>query len=66
MKTDGRHSQCPLKGTIGDPVFAAINTCNHNIPKILAHLRAWLVWIIAELLAPQIPPSRPYLTAPAT
>lgn len=43
MKTDGRLSRCPLKGTIGDAVFAVLNACGHNIRKILAHLRAWLV-----------------------
>ena len=51
MKTDGRLSRCPLKGTIGDAVFAALCACGHNIRKILAHLRAWLVLIIAAILA---------------
>lgn len=39
----------PLKGTIGDAVFAVLNACGHNIRKILVHLRAWLAWIIAVL-----------------
>ena len=51
MKTDGRLSRCPLKGIIGDAVFAVLNACGHNIRKILAHLRAWLVLIIAAILA---------------
>ncbi len=42
MKTDGRLARCPLKGTIGDALFAVLNACGHNIRKILAHLRAWL------------------------
>ena len=49
MKTDGRLSRCHLKGTIGDAIFAVLNACGHNIRKILAHLRAWLAWIIAAL-----------------
>ena len=65
MKTDGRLSRCPLKGTIGDAVFAVLNACGHNIRKILAHLRAWLAWIIAVLWIPEIPPNRGYLTAVA-
>ncbi|TGD44926.1 IS5 family transposase [Pseudotabrizicola sediminis] len=50
MKTDGRLSRCPLKGIIGDAVFAVLCACGHNIRKILAHLRAWLALIIAEIL----------------
>ena len=51
MKTDGRLSRCPLKGTIGDAIFAVLCGCGHNIRKILAHLRALLVLIIAVILA---------------
>ena len=42
MKTDGRLSRCPLKGTLGHTVFAALCAYGHNIRKILAHLRARL------------------------
>ena len=63
MKTDGRLSRCHLKGTIGDAIFAVLNACGHNIRKILAHLRAWLAWIIAVLSTPKILPNRPYPTA---
>lgn len=31
MKTDGRLSRCPLKGTIGDALFAVLCACGHNI-----------------------------------
>ena len=62
MKTDGRLSRCPLKGIIGDAVFAVLNACGHNIRKILAHLRAWLAWIIA-VLRTRNPANSPYLTA---
>ena len=55
MKTDGRLSRCPLKGTIGDALFAVLCACGHNIRKILAHLRAWLAWIIAALWAARGP-----------
>lgn len=63
MKTDGRLSRCPLKGTVGDADFSVLNACGHNIRKILAHLRAWLAWIIAVLGTAEIPQNRPYLTA---
>lgn len=47
MKTDGRLARCPLKGLIGDAVFAVLCGCGHNIRKILAHLRAFwsAIWI---------------------
>ena len=58
MKTDGRLSRCPLRGTIGDALFAVLCACGHNIRKILAHLRTWLAWIIAALWSAQTPPER--------
>ena len=51
--------------TIGDTIFAVLNACGHNIRKILAHLRAWLAWIIAVIWTTEIPPNRRYLTAGA-
>ena len=51
MKTDGRLARCPLKGTIGDAVFAVLCRCGHNIRKILAPLRALLSLIIAMIMA---------------
>lgn len=60
MKTDGRLTRCPLKGTIGDALFAVLCACGHNIPKILAHLRAWLAWIIATILGAHHTQSRQY------
>jgi len=42
MKTDGRLARSPLKGTIGDALFAVLCGCGHNIRKILAWLRAVL------------------------
>ncbi|QDA36566.1 IS5 family transposase (plasmid) [Paracoccus liaowanqingii] len=50
MKTDGRLSRCPLKGTFGDAVFAVLCGCGHNIRKILAHLRTLLAFILAAIL----------------
>lgn len=44
MKADGRLARCPLKGSIGDAVFAVLCACGHNIRKILAHLRA--LWVL--------------------
>ena len=49
MKTDGRLSRCPLKGTTGDAIFAILCGCGHNIRKILAHLRGLLALLIAAL-----------------
>jgi IS5 family transposase len=63
MKTDRRLPPCPLKGTVGDAVFAVLNACGHNISKILAHLRALLAWIIATLLTPAITINRHHLNA---
>jgi transposase, IS5 family len=56
MKTDGRLSRCPLKGTLGDTLFAVLCACGHNIRKILAHLRAWLAWMFAAIIAAQTDP----------
>jgi IS5 family transposase len=50
MKTDGRLSRSPLKGSFGDTLFAVLCGCGHNIRKILAHLRALCAWIIGMLL----------------
>ena len=50
MKTDGRLTRCPLKGTTGDALFAVLCACGHNIRKILAHLRALLALLIAAIL----------------
>jgi transposase, IS5 family len=58
MKTDGRLSRCPLKGTIGDALLAVLNACGHNIRKILAHLRAWFAWIVVAILNAVYHPSR--------
>ena len=52
MKTDGRLSRSPLKGTLGDALFAVLCGCSHNIRKILAHLRALLALIIGAILSP--------------
>jgi IS5 family transposase len=65
MKTDGRLSRCPLKGMIGDALFAVLCACGHNIRKILAHLRAWLAWILAVLSTAETKPKHRYLTANA-
>ena len=65
MKTDGRLARGPLKGTIGDALFAVLCASGHNIRKILAHLRAWLAWIFAAILAAETNPDekRQVLTA---
>jgi IS5 family transposase len=50
MKTDGRLSRSPLKGTLGDALHAVLCGADHNIRLILAHLRALSVEILAVLL----------------
>ena len=50
MKSDGRLSRCPLKGTFGDAIFAVLCGCGHNIRKILAHIRAIIIAILAAVL----------------
>ena len=60
MKTDGRLTRCPLKGTVGDAIFAVLCACGHNIRKILAHLRAWLASIVATILNAVYYPDRQY------
>ena len=60
MKTDGRLTRCPLTGTVGDAIFAVLCACGHNIRKILAHLRAWLAWIVATILNAVYQPHRQY------
>ena len=60
MKSDGRLARCPLKGRIGDAVFAVLCACGHNIRKILAHLRA--LWtLLLHLIAARIWPERTLL-----
>jgi IS5 family transposase len=65
MKTDGRLSRCPLKGTLGDALFAVLCGCGHNIRKILAHLRSWLALIIAVILAAIRAPEQTHQTIEA-
>ena len=61
MKSDGRLARCPLKGRIGDAVFAVLCACGHNIRKILAHLRTlWvlLFHLIGTMIRPETPHQR--------
>ena len=60
MKTDGRLSRCALKGTLSDALFAVLCACSHNIRKIFAYLRAWLVWNVATILNAGYPADRQY------
>ena len=50
MKSDGRLSRSPFKGTLGDALHAVLCGAGHNMRLILAHLRALLVEILAVLL----------------
>ena len=64
MKTDGRLTRCPLKGTDGDAIFAVLCGCGHNIRMILRHLRltiCQLIWLITRLrqgVSVEIAPAR--------
>ncbi|MEP4389908.1 MAG: IS5 family transposase [Sulfitobacter pontiacus] len=52
MKNDGRLTRCPLKGTMGDALFAVLCGCGHNIRMILRHLRdvlRQLFWLNSSL-----------------
>ncbi len=59
MKTDGRLTRCPLKGTTGDALFAVLCACGHNLRKILAHLRAFWALLIAAILGALRPDCTP-------
>jgi IS5 family transposase len=66
MKSDGRLARCALKGTIGDALFAVLCGCGHNIRKILAHLRALLAVLLANLIRAIVPVDhRPLTGSPA-
>jgi IS5 family transposase len=66
MKSDGRLARCALKGTIGDALFAVLCGCGHNIRKILAHLRALLAVLLANLIRAIVPADhRPLTGSPA-
>jgi IS5 family transposase len=65
MKSDGRLTRCTLKGTLGDALYAVLCGCGHNIRKILAHLRALLAAILANLSLVITQAGRRTATAPA-
>jgi transposase, IS5 family len=58
MKSDGRLDRCPLRGRLGDALFAVLCGCGHNIRKILAHLRALLAALLASLIQAHAQPHR--------
>ncbi|MFC7737941.1 IS5/IS1182 family transposase, partial [Roseomonas sp. GCM10028921] len=62
MKSDGRLARCALKGTIGDALYAVLCGCGHNIRKILAHLRALLLALLATLAQAMGQPDHHLLT----
>ncbi|WP_299841332.1 IS5 family transposase [uncultured Jannaschia sp.] len=71
MKTDGRLSRSPLKGTIGHALHAVLCGAGHNIRLILAHLQALLAEIPVTLLrlmgdaTPILTPPNRQITHPA-
>ena len=58
MKSDGRLDRCPLRGRLGDALFAVLCGCGHNIRKILAHLRALLAALLASFIQAHAQPHR--------
>lgn len=58
MKSDGRLARCALKGTLGDALHAVLCGCGHNIRKILAHLRAFLLALLTSLVQALIQTNR--------
>ena len=71
MKTDGRLARCPLKGKIGDALFAVLCGCGHNIRLILAYLRKLVTAILAFVIGSIISitgasqPPKPSIPLPA-
>jgi IS5 family transposase len=65
MKSDGRLARCAVKGTLGDALYAVLCGCGHNIRKILAHLRALLLALLASLIHAIAQPDRHPITAQA-
>ncbi len=57
MKTDGRLSRCPLKGTAGDAVFAVLCGCGHKVilPVLTGRVRR-IHAAIFSFMAGVIPP----------
>jgi IS5 family transposase len=58
MKSDGRLDRCPLRGRLGDALFAVLCGCGHNIRKTLAHLRALLAALLASFIQAHAQPHR--------
>ncbi|MFZ1725999.1 MAG: IS5 family transposase [Albidovulum sp.] len=50
MKNDGRLRRSPLKGTLGDALFAVLCGCGQSIRLILAHLRKVMPEIWSSIL----------------
>jgi IS5 family transposase len=63
MKSDGRLARCPLKGTIGDALYAVLCGCGHNIRKILAYLGALLLALLTSLIRAIVQPDHLPVTA---
>jgi len=63
MKSDGHLARCSLKGTFGDATFAVLCGCGHNIRKILAHLKALLLALLASLIQALDRPEHDQVTA---
>jgi len=59
MKTDGRLARCALKGILGDALHAILCGCGHNIRKILAHFRAFLLALFNSLVQALTQPDHP-------
>lgn len=65
MKNDGRLTRSPLKGPVGDALFAVLCGCGHNIRMILRHLKAafhqliWLITRLCQVIAVAMAPDEP-------
>lgn len=51
MKSNTRLSRCPVEGTFGGAMFAVLCGCGHTIRKILAHIGAPIIAILAVVPA---------------
>jgi IS5 family transposase len=63
MKSDGRLARCPLKGRIGDAIFAVLRACGHDIRAPPSTPRALFLYLITAWLRPQTPHQHQALAA---
>ena len=66
MKSDGRLARYALRAPSAMPSTPCSTGCGHNIRKILAHLRAFLLAFLAISKPSKVPPDSHYRRIPST